>query len=57
MKGFLNKVQNKVAGAKSPTNGEGKPVEPSNPIRSEATPRADISLPRGRERRQAKLNP
>jgi hypothetical protein len=50
MKGFLNKVQNKVAGKPA----DGKPATEAvagAAIRSEATPRADISLPRGRERR------
>jgi hypothetical protein len=61
MKGFLNKVQGKT-GTKSTGGTEGKPVaavvEPIAPqviIKSEATPRADISLPKGRERRFSTL--
>lgn len=55
MKGFLNKVQSKVAG-KSPNAAaavEAKPTHVESPVHSmvDPTPRADISLPRGRERR------
>lgn len=68
MKGFLNKVQGKVAGkptgaeglkpagngGTSPTpNGSSQPL--LNPSAQEPTPRADISLPKGRERRRSSL--
>jgi hypothetical protein len=61
MKGFLNKVQNKVVG-KSATTENGKPIANggtdspmASAIKVDATPRADISLPKGKERRLVKI--
>lgn len=57
MKGFLNKVQTKVTGVR-PNGGEGgKPTAAEGfsaataAAKAEATPRADISLPRRHDRR------
>jgi hypothetical protein len=63
MKGFLNKVQRRVSGSgpsgetKSTDNGSNKPSTPNSMKTAngtnrgvEATPKADVSLPR-RERR------
>ena len=58
MKGFLNKVQNKVVGGKP--SAEGKPAQPvgeampsagANAAKIDGTPRADISLPKKSDRR------
>lgn len=69
MKGFLNKVQNRVAGkgpsspspegkAPSPTNNSYAPSAPAGPVDSsaankgvETVPKADITIPKGKERR------
>eukprot|EP01031_Cornospumella_fuschlensis_P042468 gene42468-51879_t len=62
MKGFLNKVQNKVVGGKPA--GEGKPTAPmgesmpsnaANAAKIDGTPKADISLPKRHDRRRSSL--
>lgn len=57
MKGFLNKVQTKVTGGKT-GNGEGKPVAANGEGKMaaagpgiEATPKADIMLPKKHDKR------
>jgi serine/threonine-protein phosphatase 2A regulatory subunit B' len=61
MKGFLNKVQTKVTGGKA-GNGEGKPVAtngegkmPASGPGIEATPKADIMLPKKHDKRRNTL--
>ncbi len=64
MKGFLNKVAgNKPAGkpgdekVAAPASGTGAiSASAQAALRADATPRADISLPRGRERRYLLFN-
>jgi hypothetical protein len=56
MKGFLNKVQTKVTGGKSPegmpkANGVESVAGAAANARAEVTPRADISLPKRHDRR------
>lgn len=59
MKGFLNKVQGKVSGKPAGNGADAKPTPhghdavaaAANAAKAEPTPRADISLPKSKERR------